>query len=367
MTALLNCWEKAVLIVLLAIALILSPILCLPSANAQPSNIHPSNIQPNNIQPAIDLSLFGEALPENFFPEQATLNPALIDLGRDLYYEKRLSKHEDISCNSCHPLTQYGVDHQPRSLGDRGQLGDRNAPTVYNAAPHIAQFWDGRAADVEEQAKGPILNPVEMAMLSPETVVEWLKSTPTYVAAFQQAFPNEADPIAYDNLGKAIGAFERGLVTPAPFDAYRAGNDTALTEQQKRGLQLFTSIGCIGCHNGTYLGGQSYQKLGLVQPWPNQADQGRYPLTQQDTDRMVFKVPSLRNVAKTYPYFHDASATTLYGAIRLMARHQLGRELTAAQADDLVAFLKSLTGNLPLAYIQAPTTPDGVALSQTQD
>ena len=308
-------------------------------------------------QPEIDPSLFGPPLPQNFFLNNQEASPALIDLGRSLYYDKRLSQHQDISCNSCHQLDRYGVDRRPVSLGDRGQLGERNAPTVYNAAPHIAQFWDGRAADVEEQAKGPILNPVEMAMPSAEKVVEVLNHIPGYVSAFQSAFPDETAPVRYDNVGTAIGAFERLLVTPAPFDDYLAGNEAALNPQQKRGLQLFTRVGCVGCHNGTYVGGQMYQKLGVVEPWPNQADPGRYKVTQQDTDKMVFKVPSLRNVAETPPYFHDASGTTLQEAVRRMAHYQLGRELSEEEVDELVAFLRSLTGQLPIAYIQEPALP----------
>ena len=309
-------------------------------------------------QENIELSIFGPALPQNLFPKTEGTNQALIDLGRELYYEQRLSKNADISCNSCHQLDRYGVDNLPTSPGHKGQLGARNSPSVYNAAGHIAQFWDGRAKNVEEQALGPILNPVEMAMPSQEKVLEVLNSMPEYVTAFHDAFPQESDPVKYENVGKAIGAFEKGLVTPAPFDRYLAGDKLALKPEQKQGLKLFTELGCVGCHNGTYVGGGMYQKVGLVQPWPNQKDQGRYELTHQDADRMVFKVPSLRNVAMTAPYFHDGSAKTLAEAVKRMGKYQLGKDLSEEETQAIVAFLGSLTGEISTAYIQEPLLPE---------
>ncbi len=309
-------------------------------------------------QEDINLSIFGSPLPENMFASGEKPNRAEIDLGRELYYEKRLSNNADISCNSCHQLDRYGVDNLPTSPGHKGQLGARNSPSVYNAAGHIAQFWDGRAKNVEEQALGPILNPVEMAMPSQEKVLEVLNSMPEYVTAFQDAFPQESDPVKYENVGKAIGAFEKGLVTPAPFDKYLAGDKLALKPQQKQGLKLFTELGCVGCHNGTYVGGGMYQKVGLVQPWPNQKDQGRYELTHQDADRMVFKVPSLRNVAMTAPYFHDGSAKTLAEAVKRMGKYQLGKDLSEEETQAIVAFLGSLTGEISTAYIQEPLLPE---------
>ncbi|MGK7913979.1 MAG: cytochrome-c peroxidase [Prochloraceae cyanobacterium] len=309
-------------------------------------------------QENIELSIFGSPLPQNLFPNSNDANPALINLGRELYYEQRLSKNADISCNSCHQLDRYGVDNLPTSPGHKGQLGARNSPSVYNAAGHIAQFWDGRAKNVEEQALGPILNPIEMAMPSQEKVLEVLNSMPEYVTAFHDAFPDESDPIQYDNIGKAIGAFEKGLVTPAPLDKYLAGDKLALTSKQKQGLKLFTEVGCVGCHNGTYVGGGMYQKVGLVQPWPNQKDQGRYELTHQDADRMVFKVPSLRNVAMTAPYFHDGSAKTLAEAVKRMGKYQLGKDLSEEETQAIVAFLGSLTGEISTAYIEKPLLPE---------
>jgi len=280
-----------------------------------------------------------------------------IDLGRMLYFDKRLSKSGDIACNSCHRLDAYGVDGQATSTGERGQHGTRNSPTVYNAAGFFVEFWDGRAADVEEQAKGPILNPVEMAMPSGDAVVQRLKAIPGYRAAFAQAFAGQAEPLTYDNVGRAIGAFERGLTTPSRWDRYLRGETSALTEPEVAGLKIFTNIGCMVCHTGEFLGGSSYQRAGAVEPWPNQNDLGRSAVTKNPADRMLFKVPTLRNVAKTAPYFHDGSAATLDQAVRMMGKHQLGLELDDEEVASVVTWLSALTGELPTAYIQQPELP----------
>ena len=219
-----------------------------------------------------------QPLPAEAVHASNALTEAKINLGRILYYEQRLSKNHDLSCNSCHDLTSYGVDvREPpgarkTSKGHKGQLGDRNSPTVYNAALHFAQFWDGRAADVEEQAKGPILNPVEMAMPSEAAVIAVLKSIPGYAKLFQEAFPEDADPINYNNIGLAIGAFERKLMTPGPFDDYLNGNEKALSAAQQDGLRAFMEVGCITCHSGPLLGGNMYQKLGLLKPYPSEGE-----------------------------------------------------------------------------------------------
>lgn len=344
-------------------ALLLAAVLLLiPMAEGATTGRPEAIATPSTSIDEIDLAPFAPALPQDMYSKAHPAVSAQVELGRQLYYEKRLSKNQDLSCNSCHQLNRYGVDNQQFSSGHQGQLGGRNSPSVYNAAAHLAQFWDGRAADVEEQATGPILNSVEMAMPSEEQVIKVLNSMPEYVDAFKAAFPSQAQPVTLKNVGTAIGAFERGLVTPAPFDAYFAGDNTALTQQQKRGLKLFVDNGCVGCHAGTLVGGQAYQKAGLVNPWPNQADAGRYKLTGQEADRMQFKVPSLRNVAKTAPYFHDGSVKTLPEAVKAMANRQLGKDLSPAEVRDIVAFLGSLTGDLPRDYIQAPTlamsTPD---------
>jgi cytochrome c peroxidase len=282
-----------------------------------------------------------------------------IALGRALFYETRLSNGHDVSCNSCHALNGYGADGRRVSFGHRGQTGNRNSPTVYNAAAQIAQFWDGRAPTVEAQAKGPILNPAEMGMPDSGAVLAHMRETPAYVAAFRAAFPGERQPITYDNVGRAIGAFERGLVTPARWDKFLAGDTTALTPEEQRGAATFVRVGCAGCHNGAYVGGGAFQKLGLVRPWPSRADSGRFNVTHQPGDLFVFKVPVLRNVAMTGPYFHDGSVASLDSAIRFMGRHQLGAELTDVQVRSIHAWLGALTGALPEAYIAEPPLPKG--------
>ena len=303
-----------------------------------------------------ELSMFAP-LPALMTSNGQSPTPAQVALGRLLYHETVLSGGHDVSCNTCHPLNGYGADGRRVSFGSHGLTGGRNAPTVYNAAGHVAQFWDGRAPTVEEQAKGPILNPAEMAMPNSGAVLDHIRNSAAYRAAFRAAFPNEAQPVTYDNVGRAIGAFERGLVTPSRWDKFIAGDSAALTSDEQRGLATFVRVGCSGCHNGAYVGGQSFQKLGLVKPWPSAADSGRIKVTHQASDLFVFKVPSLRNIDKTGPYFHDGSVASLDDAIRLMGRHQLGVELTDAQVRDIRGWLGSLTGELPAAYIAEPPLP----------
>lgn len=289
--------------------------------------------------------------------DKYAITPELVALGKTLYFENRMSKNHDLSCNSCHGLDTYGVDGKQFSTGHKAQLGGRNAPTVYNAAIHVAQFWDGRAADVEEQAKGPVLNPVEMAMPDPDHVITVLKSIPGYEPLFKAAFPGQADPFTYDNVGIAIGAFERTLYTPSAFDKFVAGDQAALTAEQLTGLQTFMDVGCTTCHLGQGVGGGMYQKLGLVKPYETK-DMGRFDITKNESDKMFFKVPSLRNIEKTAPYFHDGSVTTLDDAVRLMGEHQLGKTLTPEQVGQIKAFLGSLTGELPTDKIAPPTLPE---------
>ena len=221
----------------------------------------------------------------------------------------------------------------------------------------MAQFWDGRAADLEAQAKGPVLNPIEMAMPSEAAVEKVLASIPGYVRAFKAAFPKDKKPVTYDNMAKAIGAFERKLVTHDRLDAFIAGKNDALTDAEKRGLKAFVGTGCVTCHNGPALGNGSYQKLGVIKPWPGLNDEGRSAITKNAVDQFKFKVPTLRNVAETYPYLHDGSIEELKEVVVMMARHQLGRELTGTQADDMVAFLGALTGEPDVAYIKPPELP----------
>ncbi len=300
-----------------------------------------------------------QSLPEVVASEANPVTDEKVALGKMLYFEERLSKNQDVSCNSCHALDEYGVDGEATSPGHKGQRGDRNSPTVYNAAGHALQFWDGRAKDVEEQALGPITNPVEMALASGDVAVAVLKSIPGYAEAFAKAFPGQEDPITFDNVGKAIGAFERKLVTPSRFDAFLAGQDDALTDDEKKGLNVFMDVGCTTCHMGAYVGGAMLQKLGLHQPWPNLKDEGRFAVTKNEAERFFFKVPSLRNIAKTGPYFHDGSVASLDEAVRLMAKHQTTRELSDEEVGLVVTFLNALTGDLPGAeLIGEPTLPE---------
>lgn len=310
---------------------------------------------PTTVDPA-DLKSF-KPVPARFESPANPITEAKVALGRMLYFEPRLSKNHDVSCNSCHDLAAYGVDNKPRSPGHKGQLGGRNSPTVYNAGGHVAQFWDGRAATLEDQAKGPILNPIEMAMPDEKRVVAVLASIPGYQKAFKEAFPTDKKPISYDNLAKAIGAFERQLVTPSRFDKYLAGDATALTQVEITGFATFVKVGCTTCHTGAAVGGTTFQKLGLVKPYPGLEDKGRFDATKDDRDRFYFRVPSLRNIDKTGPYFHDGSLETLDVVVRKMAWHQLGIELQDRQADVIVAFLKSLTGEIPTEYVKPPELP----------
>jgi len=294
-------------------------------------------------------------------PAEATspdnpITPQKIALGRMLYYDNRLSIDGKVSCNSCHLLGAYGVDNEPTSPGHEGKRGARNSPTVYNAAFQFAEFWDGRAKDVEEQAKGPVLNPVEMGMPDPNYVVKILKGIPGYAPLFRAAFPGEPDPITYDNAARAIGAFERRLVTPSRFDAFLSGQSDALTDAEVAGLSTFLETGCPTCHMTATVGGKMFQKIGLVHPYPTE-DLGRYAVTKNEADKYFFKVPSLRNVAKTAPYFHDGSVKTLPEAVRKMAWHQLGKDLSDADVQSIVVFLGSLTGNVDQTYIAIPTLP----------
>ena len=285
---------------------------------------------------------------------------AQVGLGRMLFYDARLSKSQTISCNSCHDLAKYGVDGAPTSEGFQGQHGDRNSPTVYNAAAHFVQFWDGRALDVEGQAKGPVLNPVEMAMASEQDVVAVLASIPEYVAAFEAAFPGDKQPLSYENMSIAIGAFERGLLTPSRWDRYLKGDEKALTADEQAGFHTFSSVGCGTCHAGALLGANLYQKIGVMKPYPD-ADPGRYKVTKVESDRMMFKVPSLRNVARTAPYFHNGKVGGLEQAVSEMAEYQLDSKLSREEIASIMAFLNTLTGEIPTQYIQKPELPKSTA------
>lgn len=288
-------------------------------------------------------SIFG-ALPDKM-PGLETDSPELVELGRKLYFETKLSVNNTQSCNTCHDINnRAGDDGKPVSPGAiEGKFGTRNAPTVLNAGFQFVQFWDGRAKDLKEQAKGPILNPVEMAMPDEKTVEKTISAIPEYKEMFAKAYPNEKKPITYDNLANAIAAFERTLVSKSRFDDWINGNPNALTPQEKVGLKQFIEVGCITCHTGPLFGGNLYQKMGLVRPYKNTKDLGRFEVTKQESDKFMFKVSQLRNVALTAPYFHDGTISNLEEAVKVMANIQLGRELTEEQTKNIVAFLKALT------------------------
>lgn len=292
-----------------------------------------------------------QPLPENFENSSNPLSDKKIYLGKVLYYDSQLSKTGNNSCNSCHLLSSFGVDNIPTSKGDSGGFGNRNAPTVLNAAMHIAQFWDGRAKDVEEQAGGPILNPIEMAMTSKEEVVNKLKNIDYYQRLFSEAFPDSKNPITYDNIQKAIGAFERTMVTESRFDKFMKGDSNSLSENEIKGMKTFVSIGCITCHSGQGLGGNMFQKFGIHHDYQEytkskKIDEGLKELTGKNTDLFIFKVPSLRNVDKTYPYFHDGSVKELNEAVKIMAKVQLDKDLSDTEVSEISTFLKSLTGEV---------------------
>lgn len=287
-------------------------------------------------------------------PPAKISSPDLVELGKKLYFEPRLSKSGFLSCNSCHNLSMGGTDNLTSSIGHKWQQGPINSPTVLNARYNLAQFWDGRAKDLQAQAGGPIANPGEMAATH-ELALQTLASIPAYQNEFRQVF--KQDTIGIAQVTKAIAAFEETLVTPnSRFDLWLKGNKKALTAQETAGYQLFKDSGCAGCHNGVAVGGGSFQKLGIVAPFQTRSKaQGRFDVTGQEADRNLFKVPTLRNIELTYPYFHDGSAATLTQAVDVMGRVQLGRQFSTDENAKIVAFLKTLTGEQP--RIAMPVLP----------
>ena len=272
--------------------------------------------------------------------------PALVELGKKLYFDVRLSKSGFISCNSCHNLSMGGTDNLQTSIGDHWQQGPINAPTVLNSSMNLAQFWDGRAKDLKAQAGGPIANPGEMGFTH-ALAVDVLKSIPAYVKEFEVAFGSPGVDI--DRVTTAIAAFEETLVTPnSRFDKWLAGDKAALTAQEAKGYALFKDSGCVACHNGPAVGGASFQKMGVVEPYRTESKaEGLAAVTGKDADRFNFKVPTLRNVELTHPYFHDGAAATLTEAVDIMGRLQLGKTFSPQENADIVAFLKTLTGDQP--------------------
>jgi cytochrome c peroxidase len=282
------------------------------------------------------------------------INLAQAELGKKLYFDPRLSKSGFISCNSCHNLSMGGTDNLKTSIGDRWQQGPINAPTVLNSSLNVAQFWDGRAADLKAQAGGPIANPGEMAFTH-TLAVDLLKSIPGYVREFKLVFGS--DDIDIDMITDAIAEFEKTLVTPnSPFDKWLLGDKDAISPDALTGYELFKTSGCTACHNGSAAGGNTFQKMGIVEPYQSTSPaEGLVAVTGKDADRFKFKVPTLRNVELTYPYFHDGEAETLTEAVDIMGRLQLGKKFTDQENAQIVAFLHSLTGDQP--SFQLPILP----------
>lgn len=263
-------------------------------------------------------------------------------LGKQLYMDTSLSKDGKVSCNTCHDLKRYGVDNEIFSIGADGVLDEPfNSPTTFNSVFNFVQFWDGKAKNLADQAKNPFTNPKEMALKDESEVVKRVEANPLYKANFNKLYGK----ITMQNITDAIAEFEKTLITPnSPFDRYLNGDENAISNQAKRGWEAFKSNGCVACHQGQNVGGTMYQKIGIFEPYPNQENLGRYEITKIESDKMVFKVPSLRNVAKTAPYYHDGSIPTLDACVQFMAYYQLGRFLDQQTVDDIVAFLESLTG-----------------------
>lgn len=282
-----------------------------------------------------------------------------VNLGKHLFFDTRLSGEGNISCNSCHNLKTYGVDNERFSPGDApGTVGGRNSPTVFHAALHKMQFWDGRAADVEEQAGGPILNPLEHNIKDEAQLVNRLKEVDLYLELFSKAYGDE-DPITFNNLTNAIGAFERTLVPESRFDKYLEGDQSALNTVEKRGLKAFIDSGCITCHSGPAMGGQMLQKFGLFHDYwkyteSEEVDLGLFDISERESEKYFFKVPGLRNIVHTAPYFHDGSVSELDESVRIMGKLQRNVDLSNEEVSDIVAFLGSLSSDIPDEVKQSP-------------
>jgi len=318
-----------------------------------------------------------EALPVQApAPANNPQSEAKIELGKMLYFDPRLSQNGVISCNSCHNVMSGGDDNRPHSIGVKDQRGGRGAPTVWNAAFQSVQFWDGRAPSLEEQAKGPVTNPIEMGMADWDTVVKTLKAIPGYAPLFAKAFDN--DTVTVDNVVNAIAAYERTLITPnSPFDKYVKGDKTAMTEQQIKGMEAFEKTGCTACHSGANFSGPKMPMgTGFFMKFPTFADNdyakkynfaedlGKYTVTQKEGDKNMWRIPTLRNIALTAPYFHNGTVTTLEEAVKVMAKVQLNKDLSDEQVKDITAFLNALTGEFPKQTMpQLPPTPNQTVIA----
>ena len=301
-------------------------------------------------------------LPKVMESPENPVTPEKVALGRLLFFETRVSVDGTVGCVRCHQVSLAATDALPKSVGALGRLNPRNAPTVLNAAQEFVEHWRGDRKSVEDQATQALVGPPSFGNPDYASAMAKLAAIPGYPELFAKAFPNEKEPVTPENWGKAIGAYERTLVTPSPFDAYLEGDATALSPAQEARLGEFVQTGCPACHNGVGIGGSMYQKFGLIEDYwkatgSQEIDKGRFDVTKNPADTYIFKVPSLRNVARTPPYFHDGSVATLPEAVRIMARVQLGRTLTDAQVAHIVTFLESLTGTLPSTFREIPDLP----------
>jgi len=305
--------------------------------------------------------IFGP-LPQVMFSEKNPVTSEKVRLGKMLFYETRISVDGTVSCVRCHPIGLYAADGLKKSIGNNCKVNPRNAPTVLNAAGQVSAHWIGNRADVEDQARQSVTGPPSFGMPSNEAVEKKLKEIKGYMDLFKKAFPGESNPVTVDNFAKAVGAFERTLVTPSRFDSFLKGDIAALDGQEKKGLKTYVEADCTMCHSGPYAGGQMYDKFGIVEPYwkytkSEPIDEGRFAVTKNESDKYVFKVPILRNVAKTAPYFHDGSVEKLEDAVWIMGKIQLGKDLNKAQVEEIVIFLKSLTGKIPEDALKVPLLP----------
>jgi cytochrome c peroxidase len=316
-----------------------------------------------------DDALLGQAqqffapLPRQMLSEQNPLTPEKVALGKILFYETRISADGTVSCARCHPFSLSAADGLKKSIGNGSKVNPRNAPTILNAAAQISAHWIGNRTGVEDQAKQAVTGPPSFGMPSYEAVEKRLREIKGYGPLFKKAFPGDKDPVTIDNFARAIGAFERTLITPSPFDAFMTGI-RPLSNAGKTGLKTFMDAGCMACHTGAYFGGQMYQKFGALAPYwqytgSTDIDEGRYAVTKNESDKYVFKVPILRNVEMTSPYFHDGSVDRLEDAVRIMGKIQLGKDLSSQAISEIVDLLKCLTGQIPDDVLRLPLLPPG--------
>ncbi len=337
----------------LVIAVSLSSIV-LSGCNQSPNDKSTEKVATSEVAISTNIKLRDE--PIQPIELAVVASPAIVEVGKKLYFDTRLSKSGALSCNSCHSLAMGGSDNLRTSIGHKWAEGPINSPTVLNSKYFLAQFWDGRAKNLMEQAGGPIQNPIEMASTH-EHVLKVLNSIPAYKAEFKKAFNNDLDAITINQVTEAIAQFEETLVTPnSKFDLWLKGDDNVLSAQELNGYKLFKGTGCISCHNGVAVGGASFQKFGVFEKYTTlNLAEGRYAVTGNVEDKQKFKVPTLRNIELTYPYFHDGSVNTLSKAVQVMGKIQLNKNFTDAETADIVAFLKTLTGEQP--KIEYPILP----------